>query len=681
MKASKRTLKPLCLLLAPLMTFSFTSRALAQEIPVLDELETITFTPELSNQIAFEGLYRQKIETGEEERELLVYLPEGTRKQEYFLNIALPAEADAESFLSESGWIQIADAEHLGLRVYLPGEDGWKSYEEEAAYISAANNAGGNAFFGMYYSSFGADYLYGVGEGAAILEQWAAGNPRGTIAGIFLDANLTSEELTSVAGQVVYGDDMTTIDSDADLQPVFLPVSADEVPVPVWIAGADETQSYWEKANDCFAQAEAYSGAVDAKIYYQDKETSNAIATSYTDAVSQVRVSETADAYSQAFNEEAYSFLRTYTRDPSDSVYASSLTYRLDEKKAAQEGRYFEIFDFVQTVDNSDNPDASTATTDWMRNYIVYVPEQCTDYEEVQYPVVYFFPGGSDASQRYFENTDCWQIADKYGFIAVVPSAVNGWNLQDGSWPPTIDPETGSVSDDIDFVDKLFTAVQEQFHTDQGRVFITGLSMGGIFCNYLGMQLGDRITAIGDTSGPIFGAEIYNEEYSVGEGLQYMENATDNLLPYMQIMGSRDNWPIYVGEWTDEAAQTWYSGQMHNNNPNRFNDVYYSYMTQSYWTQRNGVDFDSYEIVEKGLTADGQLTPAVEYNAENTALRYTTYQWKNSQGIPVTSWSQSAGRSHCTAITDYEKVWTDWFVHFTMDSDGNRYYDGTLIEE
>lgn len=112
-----------------------------------------------------------------------------------------------------------------------------------------------------------------------------------------------------------------------------------------------------------------------------------------------------------------------------DSVYSNVLGKRLDYKEAKADGRLFEVFDYVQTVDNTGNENATTPSTDWERNYIVYVPEQCKDYSETSYPVVYFFSGGSTPSHAYLDQTHAWEIADKYGFIAVVPSSVNGWNL------------------------------------------------------------------------------------------------------------------------------------------------------------------------------------------------------------------------------------------------------------
>lgn len=656
-------------------------------IELLNDLEMQAVYTSPSNQILYHGLYRQIIEVDNEERELAVYLPEGTRKNEYFVTIALPDNSDVYSFFAESGWKNIADENNCGIRILLPADGVWGDYEKEKAYIDTARNAGGNSFAGFYYTTYGFEYLFGAGEGGALLERWAAENPMQVISQVFINTGVNTNELNRWTENISYNNDLSMKSNpDSSVSGAYESVPAKEIPIPTWlITDNAEDLEYWKEINDCKEEEVLNNLPLKTTVYWQDKENSNAIATSYSDVTSQVRTSVSAEYNNPDLTQAVYDFLSDYTRAVGDSVYSNVLGKRLDYAEAKEKGRLFEVFDYVQTVDNSGNKDATTPTTDWERNYIVYVPEQCSNYKTTQYPVVYFFSGGSTPSHAYLDQTHAWEIADKYGFIAVIPSSVNGWNLQDGSWPETIDPLTNSISDDLDFVDKLFTTIENDFNVDTGRVYITGLSMGGIFCNYLGMQLGDRITAIGLTSGPIFGAEIYDANYSVGTGMQYEENATTNLLPTMVIMGERDNWPIYVGQWDFDLTDKWYAGQMNTNNENRYNDAYYSYATQNYWLTRNNLSMDNYKIVEEGLTKDGQDVIPVKYTDETSAQRYTTYLWYNEQDAPLFGWVQCAGRAHSTAISDYEKVWTDWFVHFQSEKedDGNtiQYYSASGFAE
>lgn len=88
--------------------------------------------------------------------------------------------------------------------------------------------------------------------------------------------------------------------------------------------------------------------------------------------------------------------------------------------------------------------------------------------------------------------------------------------------------------------------------------------------------------------------------------------------------------------------------------------------------------------MEEGLTLNGQDVDPVEYNKETAAKRYTTYQWNGSDDIPLFSWVQCAGRAHSTVVSDYEKVWTDWFSHFRTqksESGSTSYYSASGFEK
>ena len=106
----------------------------------------------------------------------------------------------------------------------------------------------------------------------------------------------------------------------------------------------------------------------------------------------------------------------------------------------------------------------------------------------------------------------------------------------------------------------------------------------------------------------------------------------------------------------------------------RFNDVYYTYTTQKYWADRNGVSLEDCELVEQGLIGDGQTGEQVPFTRETAAKRYTSYQWRAADGMPVMMWIQCAGRGHMQVPTDVEKLWTDWFSRFRRGADGEIAY-------
>lgn len=667
-------------------------------IALLNDEEMTYPDKALANQIAYHGLYRLYFDANGTNREIAVYLPEGTRRNEFFVTLALPDGVNAYTYLKDSGWMDIADSNNIALRVLIPENGVWGDYSsKEKAYISAARSAGSIDYGPYYYTSYGYDYLFGAGEGGTVLERWACENPKNVISQVFVDTDMSKDTLVPVTENWWEWIDLT-VGNNHSLQSPYWGACMAEVPVPTWMVGSkSDSVDYWKMINDCVDTGSDLGSGV---TMYKQSDDSNAIATSYNDVYTQVRVSDSGDYADASFVKESFDFLHLYSRS-GDTIYNNALGWKLDENEAKADGRLFEYFDYKQVVDNSGNSKATTATTTWNRNYMVYVPESCKDYASKKYPVMYYFSGGSSPSHTYMEQTRAYELAEKYQFIAVVPSAVNAWNVLDGSWNPiTEDSETGSISDDIGFVDQLMDTIEADFNTDPGRVYVGGLSMGSIFSNYVGMQLGDRITAVATASGPIFGSDKEGIQYDassqglptgVGTGLDWAKDATTNLLPTMYIHGEKDNWPLYIGEWSwDEGLDNvWYPGQMWNNSIYwmwwRKNDVYYPYTSQKYWLTRNGLALEDRELTEKGLLSEGQNIKdedKVSYNDGSVSneynRRYTTWQWKNSQGVPLFAWSACAGRAHSTAISDYEKLWVDWCAHYKKDGD-TLYYSASAF--
>jgi len=666
--------------------------ALAQRAPLINVLAADRGGKgaDQGNHLDHSGYYKRSLTVNGVVRYVLVYLPTTARLNEHFVDIALPSDALVNRFLMTSRWQRIAEANAVCVRILLPQVNGWGTYAQESAYLASAISSG------TYYSSYGLEYLYGAGDGGDLLQEWAANNPMKVISQAFVDSTLSADTLQTDVQNVTYTDTFPMVSApnvypNSQVNSAFLPIAAMDVPTPTWLINSEGTQSYWLAVNDCKSAFSVLTGLkLNTQEYDQDKSASNAIATSFSDVYTQVRVSSGSVEYENGtLASNIYGFLSLYTRTNTDSPYSNTLGWRLDFNKAKASGNLVENFDYTLVVNNTGNANAKTPTTTWKRYYVVYVPDQCKKTAKAPCPVEYFFSGGSTPGHVFLEITHGWEFAKKYGFIAVFPNSTGGWNVQDGSWGVVIDSTTGSISDDFSFASHLFDTIAATFNVDTGRVYITGHSMGAIFSNYLGMKFGDKITAMAPVSGPIFGAQPYNTNYTVGTGLTYEIGATTNILPTMFNFGDHDNWPIYVGPWNDSTTGNyWYTGMM-NQNGRRINDMYYSYSTQSYWIARNGLNFGNYSITETGLDSPNQIhssggffsagSPQVAYNAQSAARRYTTYVWKSGggSGVPLFAWVQCAGRQHSPVISDYEKGWTDWLSHYSMDKAGNRYYSAS----
>src|SRR3954468_9804632 len=85
----------------------------------------------------------------------------------------------------------------------------------------------------------------------------------------------------------------------------------------------------------------------------------------------------------------------------------------------------------------------------------------------------------------FYSGSEFASLADQYGFIVVYPSATRSGNCFDVSSPGAL--QHNSTSDPAGIV-SMVRYVQQQYHTDVNRTFVTGASSGGMMTNVL---LGD----------------------------------------------------------------------------------------------------------------------------------------------------------------------------------------------
>lgn len=131
------------------------------------------------------------------------------------------------------------------------------------------------------------------------------------------------------------------------------------------------------------------------------------------------------------------------------------------------------------------------------RNYIVHLPLAYN--KKVPTPVVIYFHGGAgNMKAAYRDGLD--KMSDKHGFILAVPEGtgeVNAGSLRGrwngGKW------ETGVCcgdADDVGFISKMIDEIKKNFNIDKNKIYVTGISNGGLMTNRLGCELSDKIAAI-----------------------------------------------------------------------------------------------------------------------------------------------------------------------------------------
>ena len=125
------------------------------------------------------------------------------------------------------------------------------------------------------------------------------------------------------------------------------------------------------------------------------------------------------------------------------------------------------------------------------RHYRIHVPRQIDKTSPV--PLVFCFHGGGGtaevASRMGFS-----PLAKQEGFLVVYPEGLNRhWN--DGRNSNKFAEQDAEV-DDVAFVLALLKRLQREFRIDTDRVYATGASNGGFFCNRLAIEASDKFAAV-----------------------------------------------------------------------------------------------------------------------------------------------------------------------------------------
>ncbi len=128
------------------------------------------------------------------------------------------------------------------------------------------------------------------------------------------------------------------------------------------------------------------------------------------------------------------------------------------------------------------------------RTYFVYTPKGQTAREAR--PVVFLLHGGGGASAKEMaKRTGINPIADREGFLVVYPYGINGqWN--DGRGKTFRGSDDNTNVDDVGFISSILDKLIQSGSADPNRIYIVGLSNGGMMAYRLGIELGNRLTAI-----------------------------------------------------------------------------------------------------------------------------------------------------------------------------------------
>ena len=585
------------------------------------------------------GYFTWAVTSNGASRDIEVYIPKGARQREFWIGITLPNGVQANQFLTDAGWFDIADESLTCLMVMKPGSSGsWGDVTAELAYVTAAMATLVSS--GTHYSALTYHYVVGYGAGAAPLQLYAASNPLSMISQVYVEASADAayNALLTAAGNTQVGATVQPNHMDfagyVDIngnpvtqQRTFAAQFYKDIPIPTWFVGTTTPSlvSYWRGVNDSDTLT-AVNG-VYGQTYSQDKASSNAIATSFSDVQAQVSVRPGGVRLdNRALAESIYGFLSQYSGYDNNSVYGHFITKRLDYKKAIANG-------------NMVYKDHIWSGSTTQQTYIIYVPDSVKKNYSLSKPapVLFCTHGAGQTAFVFMEATDVKEAANKYGFIAVT---------YDNTTTPYMTDLVGLVKQDC-----LSLGVA----ADASRLYAYGQSAGGGAVSGFARDetLVATFAAFGITSGTQAGGSA---------------GTSTKLVPFYAIYGEYDYWPMKVGPLA--------AGDFRGSQNAQFA---LSATVQDYWLNRLiGRSLAQEMAAPTYALTDGLSGSYVPLNTPislivkptATANRYKTFTWTRN-GVPLFNWGQSFGRGHNQIPGDLIKLWEEWFSKWQRGSQAN----------
>jgi polyhydroxybutyrate depolymerase len=94
--------------------------------------------------------------------------------------------------------------------------------------------------------------------------------------------------------------------------------------------------------------------------------------------------------------------------------------------------------------------------------------------------------------------------ADTEGFAIAYPNATKPANSDIAQWNGFLNASFGtSPPDDIGFLRQLIAELQRELAPDSRRIFVVGLSNGGLMAERVAVELGDKVAAVADVAGTL----------------------------------------------------------------------------------------------------------------------------------------------------------------------------------
>ncbi|WP_273566885.1 alpha/beta hydrolase family esterase [Maribacter halichondriae] len=162
------------------------------------------------------------------------------------------------------------------------------------------------------------------------------------------------------------------------------------------------------------------------------------------------------------------------------------------------------------------------------RTYHMYLPSNFDESNDT--PLVFALHGGGGTGTNFEDDVSAGTLttaAESRGMILIMPNGIDKrWN--DGR------PEifgNDSMYDDVGFIAAIIDDMIQNYGVDANRVYVTGISNGGLMSIRLAMDLSNKITAIAPVTAQITTA-IQSKVPELPISIMIVNGEEDPLVPY-----------------------------------------------------------------------------------------------------------------------------------------------------
>jgi polyhydroxybutyrate depolymerase len=183
------------------------------------------------------------------------------------------------------------------------------------------------------------------------------------------------------------------------------------------------------------------------------------------------------------------------------------------------------------------------------RTYLVHVPERYDSKTPTPLVVALHGAGMNGSMMSWF--CDMNKTSDAKGFIVVYPSGTGTGSFLTWNAGGLIGKLNGGRADDVAFVSKLFDEMSAMANIDQKRIYVCGLSNGGMMSYRLASEISDRIAAIAAVAGTMTTDEF---EPKRPIPVMHFHGTKDTIVPYGPPYGTMP--PVIKLKGAEETVET-----------------------------------------------------------------------------------------------------------------------------